>query len=90
MDKVYDYRDVIEGQVERDFILHLKRRGIQEEETVVGSKKYPARRWVVERTNAWHNKFRRLLIRWERKLDHYRAMVELASSLIVYRIIAVN
>ncbi|MEZ5388274.1 MAG: hypothetical protein R2680_00245 [Nitrososphaeraceae archaeon] len=24
-------------------------------------KKYPARRWVVERTNSWHNRFRNYL-----------------------------
>ena len=88
LDKGYDYRDVIEGMLERDFILHLKKRGIKEEPTVSGGRKYPARRWVVERTNAWHNKFRRLLVRWERKFEHYLAMVDLASALIVYRVIA--
>lgn len=87
LDKGYDYRDVIEGVLERDFILHLKKRGIKEEE-VTGPRRYPARRWVVERTNAWHNKFRRLLIRWERKFEHYLAMVDLASTLIIYRILA--
>jgi putative transposase len=88
LDKGYDYQDVIAGLLERDFILHLKKRGIREEETVSSGKKHPARRWKVERTNAWHNKFRRLLIRWERKLEHYSAMVALASSLIIYRILA--
>jgi hypothetical protein len=74
--------------LERDFVLHLKMRGIREEETVSGGKMHPARRWKVERTNAWHNKFRRLLIRWERKLAHYFALVALASTLIIYRILA--
>ena len=26
--------------------------------------KYRARRWIVERTHSWMNRFRRLLIRW--------------------------
>lgn len=88
LDKGYDYADVIAGVLERDFILHIKKRGITEEETIVGGAKHPARRWKVERTNAWHNKFRRLLIRWERKFEHYLAMVDLASTLIIYRILA--
>src|SRR5207253_3106280 len=47
-----------------------------------------ARRWIVERTHAWHNKFRRLHVRWERKADHYLAMLHLASTLQTYRILA--
>jgi putative transposase len=88
LDKGYDYADVIAGVLERDFILHIKKRGIAEEPTVTGGTKHPARRWKVERTNAWHNKFRRLLVRWERKFEHYLAMVDLASTLIIYRILA--
>jgi putative transposase len=88
LDKGYDYADIIAGMEERDFILHVKQRGIKEEPTTSGGRTYPARRWKVERTNAWHNKFRRLLIRWERKVEHYLAMVAVASTLIIYRILA--
>jgi putative transposase len=86
LDKGYDYEDVIAGMLERDYILHLKKRG-EPEPTVQPEHKHPARRWVVERTPAWHNKFRRLLVRWERKLEHYKAMVHLASALILYRLV---
>ena len=88
LDKGYDYADVIAGILERDFILHLKKRGVKEEATTSGARTSPARRWKVERTNAWHNKFRRLLVRWERKSEHYLPMVALASTLIIYRILA--
>lgn len=87
LDKGYDYADVIAGVLERDFILHIKKRGIKEE-PVEGPRRYPARRWIVERTHAWHNKFRRLHVRWERKADHYVAMLHLASTLQTYRILA--
>jgi len=87
LDKGYDYADVIEGVVERDYILHLKRKG-EAEKQVSPEQKHPARRWVVERTHAWHNKFRRLLVRWERKVEHYIALVQLASVLIIYRLVA--
>jgi hypothetical protein len=43
---------------------------------------------VVERTHAGHNKFRRLVVRWERKLDHSYALLDLASMLIIWRLIA--
>lgn len=86
LDKGYDYEDVIAGMLERDYILHLKKRGEPTPE-VSPEHKHPARRWVVERTHAWHNKFRRLLVRWERKLDSYKAMIHLASVLILYRLV---
>lgn len=85
LDKGYDYDDVVEGVLERDYILHLRQRG--EVDPPEDQIKYPARRWVVERTHAWHNKFRRLLVRWERKDAHYQAMLQLASVLIIFRLI---
>jgi putative transposase len=87
LDKGYDYEDVIEGVLARDYILHLRRKG-EAAVKISAEKRHPARRWVVERTHAWHNKFRRLLVRWERKVDHYKALVQLASVLVIYRLIA--
>jgi putative transposase len=86
LDKGYDYADVIAGMLERDYSLHLTHRGEPEPE-VAPEKQYPARRWVVERPHAWHNKFRRLLIRWERLRDSYKAMVYLAAVFILYRLV---
>ncbi len=86
LDKGYDYDDVSAGMLERDYLLHLQHRG-EPEPTVSPEKKHPARRWVVERTHSWHNKLRRLLVRWERKVEHYKALVHLASVLILYRLV---
>ncbi|EKO62237.1 transposase DDE domain protein [Leptospira kirschneri str. H2] len=51
-----------------------------------GTTKYKGkpRRWVVERTNSWHNRFRAILIRWERKSENYLASLYLASTIIVF------
>jgi hypothetical protein len=38
----------------------------------------------VERTNAWHNRFRGLLVRWERIGAHYLGLL-LACALIAFR-----
>jgi len=87
LDAGYNYDAVSAGVWERDSILHL-RPPASATLAVAPEQQYPARRWVVERTHAWHNKFRRLLVRWERKLDHYYAMIDLASVLIIWRIIS--
>ena len=86
LDKGYDYAEVIEGVEERDYHLHLAKREAEKAARLV-KKKYPARRWVVERTHAWHNRFRRLLVRWEKKNTHYEAFIHLASVLIIFRIV---
>ena len=46
--------------------------------------KYRARRWVVERTHSWMNRFRRLLIRCEKKEDNYIAILHFACTWITY------
>jgi len=43
------------------------------------------RRWVVERTHSWMNRFRRILIRWEKKPENYFAFLHLVCALITYR-----
>jgi putative transposase len=43
------------------------------------------RRWVVERTNSWHNRFRKLLVRYEKKLENYFALVCLGCCIVIYR-----
>jgi transposase len=44
-----------------------------------------ARRWVVERSHSWLNRFRRILVRWEKKADNYLAMLHLACAAVAYR-----
>lgn len=83
MDKGYDYEDIRQAVAHRDYIAHIKRRGSQPPPSK--KKRYPARRWVVERINSWHNRYRRLLIRWEKKAANYRALVDFVSALMVYR-----
>jgi len=42
-------------------------------------------RWVVERTFSWINRFRRILIRWEKKLLNYVAMLQIAFVIIILK-----
>ena len=82
LDKGYDYKVVDDGLRRRGIVGHTRRRG---EPPLLGWYKGRARRWVVERTNSWHNRFRGLLIRWERKGDNYLALCQLASGMIAFR-----
>jgi transposase len=46
------------------------------------------KRWKVERTFAWLGNFRRLVVRYDRRLDMYRGFFHLACALITLRCIA--
>lgn len=82
-DKGYDYPDVRELVAAWGYTAHIKSRGEekQEKQQVPG---YRARRWVVERTHSWLNRFRRLLIRWEKKVENYMAMLHFACAWISF------
>ena len=84
LDKGYDYSDIRQLVKDYGYTGHIKARGeeIQEKKEIPG---YRARRWVVERTHSWMNRFRRLLIRWEKKVENYVAMLHFACAWITFR-----
>ena len=43
------------------------------------------KRWIVERTNAWLQNFRRLVVRYEHSADIFTGLVHIACALIVLR-----
>jgi len=86
-DKGYDFDDVRQALTRLGYQVHIghrRHRGESEPQLPKG-RKHPARRWVVERTNSWHNRFRALKIRWEKKPENYLALVHFACALIVFR-----
>lgn len=84
MDKGYDYPTVRELVAEWGYTAHIPRRGqpVKEQRKVP---KYRSRRWVVERSHSWFNRFRRLLIRWEKKVPNYVALLHIACAWITWR-----
>lgn len=84
MDKGYDYEPVRELLAQWGYTAHIRSRGQekQQKQTVPG---YRARRWVVERSHSWLNRFRALLIRWEKQVDNYLALLHLACAFITLR-----
>jgi putative transposase len=84
LDKGYDYAEVDALVKEFRFTGHIARRG-QEARKVKHTARKKARRWVVERTHSWMNRFRRILVRWEKRADTYVAMLHLSCALITWR-----
>ena len=84
----YDFQKIEYEDAKRGYISHIRHRG---EETLLAMTKkhnnhHPGRRWVVERTNSWHNnRFRKLLIRYEKKSENYLGLVHLSCCMILYR-----
>ena len=46
------------------------------------------RRWVVEVTHSWFNRFRKLLVRYEKLADSYEDLLHLAAAIICWRKVA--
>lgn len=84
LDRGYDYAEVREIAAAWGYTAHIRTRG-EEAEARAQVPGYRARRWVVERTHSWLNRFRRLLIRWEKKVENYLAMLHFACAWISFR-----
>ena len=83
-DKGYDYPGVRAADLEHGFTPHIRSRGEERRASRAWDGERP-RRWVVERLISWLNRFRRLLVRWEKKDENYLALNQFACGLIVWR-----
>ena len=68
MDKGYDYDEVRDILQEFAFTGHIRSRG-EEAQAIKRRAGAKLRRWVVERTHSWMNRFRGILIRWSKKAE---------------------
>jgi transposase len=84
LDNGYAYDEVRELAEEFGYTAHIRPRR-EEAQTLKRKVGFKARRWVVERTHSWLNRFRRILIRWEKKAENYLALLHLACAWITYR-----
>lgn len=84
LDKGYDYNEVRDLLKEFGFTAHIRSRG-EEAQSLKKEAGERARRWVVERTHSWMNRFRRILIRWEKKAVNYLGLLHFVCGLICWR-----
>jgi transposase len=83
-DKGYFGEPALEVIVLRGYIPHVVARGEEKKQlTLTHGKK--ARRYVVERVFSWFNRFRKLLVRYEKKASSYYALLEFACAFVAFR-----
>jgi IS5 family transposase len=77
-DKGYDFERCRKALRKRGIVPRIARRGVESTERL------GRHRWVVERTLAWLNNYRRLTIRYERRLDIHEAFLHLGCALVCW------
>jgi transposase len=78
-DKGYDYPRCRRALSARHIKVRIARKGVD------ASARLGRHRWVVERTLAWLNHFRRLRVRDERRADIHQAFLTLGCALICFK-----
>jgi len=78
-DKGYDYPRCRSALSRRHIKVRIARKGVER------SDRLGRHRWVVERTLAWLNHFRRLRVRDERRADIHHAFLTLGCALICFK-----
>ena len=87
-DKGYDGQPALQVIVSKGYIPHVKRRG-EEIREKRNNPSWKARRWIVEVSHSWFNRFRKILVRYEKLTDTYMALLHMAAAIIAYRKVGV-
>lgn len=94
LDAGYFCYEIYDLLAEWGYTAHIRPVGNGESRTLTQDEKVAAgvkaRRWVVERTHSWTNRFRGLLIRWNKKPENYLALLHLACALMAFRASALS
>jgi putative transposase len=97
LDKAYNCQPQEQELIKRGYVSHIppkrKRNETEEEKEIKvttqhcsNRKKHSAKRWwIVERANSWHNRFRKLLARYEKKSENYLGLIQLSCCMIIHR-----
>ena len=84
LDAGYTGEPALEIVVLRGFIPHIRGRG-EEKSELIRHPEYKARRWVVEVSHSWLNRFRKLLVRFEKLTASYLGLLMFACAFIAFR-----
>jgi putative transposase len=84
LDKGDDVDEVRDLLAECGFTAHIRARG-EEAKALKQELGFKARRWVVERTHSGMNRFRRVLIRWDKKVCNDLGFLQMACAYITYK-----
>ena len=87
-DKAYDGSPAKQIIVSHGYIPHVKTRG-EEIQEKGNNPTWKARRWVVEVSHSWFNRFRKILVRSEKRADTYMALLHMSAAIIAFRKVGV-
>ena len=66
------------------YIPHVKQRN-EEVQEKRDNPHYKARRWIVEASHSWFNRFRKILVRFEKLNERYEVLLHMAAAIIALR-----
>ena len=81
-DKGYDSTETLLILYSEDYEPHIVGRGEEKKKLKKGHK---AKRWVVERTMSWMNRYRKILIRWEKKAENYTGLLHFSFAVMAFK-----
>ena len=85
LDKAYDNPTGLTTVEAYIYVPHVRCIGKEKLDPASGEKRFPAWRWVVERTLAWLSKCRALLVRYDKHAANFLGLLKLACALVWYR-----
>ncbi len=82
LDRGYDYAACREAATSRGYTPHIppKASAARPLPPPGDPARHPPRRWVVEVAHSWFNRFRRLLVRWDKKAANYLGFLHTSSA----------
>ena len=66
------------------YVPHVRSRG-EEKSDIQRTPGYKARRWVVEACHSWLNRFRKILVRFEKTLESHLALLHFAFAIVCWK-----
>ncbi len=85
LDKGYDNPTGEDAVAAHGYVPHIRRIGEEKLDPATGEQRFPARRWVVERTLAWLSKCRALLVRYDKHSANFLGLLQFACALLWFR-----
>jgi putative transposase len=83
-DKGYDFADCREQAEQRGYVPHIRARG-EERQQRQEYPDYRPRRWVVEVCHSWLNRFRKILVRFEKLEATHLALLQFACAYVAFK-----
>jgi len=84
LDKGYDNRQSRRIAIDEGYVAHIRSRGEEKREKAADTN-YKARRWVVEVAHSWLNRFRKILVRFEKKSETQLGLLQFACAYIAFK-----